>query len=429
MKKLDEITLADLMPDSISGDANVSATARAIDPQLKAVSEAVDKPLILAAIDTLPSDILEHLAVQYDVTSWDSAWPIGTKRAVLKAAIADKRKMGTRGAVQRAIEAVAPLATITEWWQTDPKGTPHTFTIDVLQDGSAVDAETQRNVISQVNEAKPARSHYTFGVQQNAQGNLYLAGVLRSIAYARVRSAGTTIEQMAIDAGVLAAMRGVSIRRIIEYSHMGDMPEPTPVPVEENAYFTTNGSAETSSKTISSSGYTALYDATGVRLRQQPEMLYTPIKYLQRNGSGGYIDAVLPNILIDRCFMCSTSSRSNELSIYNHVAVSSSYAVLVYTKSRATLHTAYLNADKTPKTIYTDSVWRLFDEEGQNIPAHGGQLDKVAYYYVNGERLYNVNESGDPIIIMAISGGKLNIRVDSSITIEKLEFSTQPTVE
>ena len=202
MKKLDEITLSDLMPDSISGDANVSAAARAIDPQLKAVSEAVDLPLILAAVDTLPSGILEHLAVQYDVTSWDSAWPVGTKRAVMKAAIADKRKMGTRGAVQRAIEAVAPLATITEWWQTDPKGTPYTFTIAVLQDGSAVDAETQRNIMSQVNEAKPARSHYTFGVQQNAQGNLYLAGVLRSIAYARVRSAGATIDQTAIDAGL-----------------------------------------------------------------------------------------------------------------------------------------------------------------------------------------------------------------------------------
>jgi hypothetical protein len=42
MKKLDEITIADLMPDSISGDREVSATARAIDPQLKVISEGVD---------------------------------------------------------------------------------------------------------------------------------------------------------------------------------------------------------------------------------------------------------------------------------------------------------------------------------------------------------------------------------------------------
>lgn len=229
MKKLDEITIADLMPDSISGDAEVSATARAIDPQLKIISEGVDLPLILAAIDTLGEGVLEHLAAQYDLTAWDSAWPIDTKRAVLKTAIADKRKKGTRGAVQRAIEAVAPIATITEWWQTQSEMAPHTFRIDVLQDGSAVDAETQADVIAQVNDAKPERSHFAFSVGQQAQGNLYLSGVIRTIAYARVRSSGMTAVQTEIDAGVLAALRGMNIRRIMEFSHMGDMPEPTPV--------------------------------------------------------------------------------------------------------------------------------------------------------------------------------------------------------
>jgi phage tail P2-like protein len=231
MKKLDEITIADIMPDSISGDREVSATARAIDPQLKVVSDGVDLPLILASIDTLSAGVLEHLAAQYDLTAWDSAWPIGTKRAVLKTAIADKRKKGTRGAVQRAIEAVAPLATITEWWQKTPKGTPHTFEIDVLQDGEAVDAETVADVIAQVNDSKPVRCHFTFSVGQRAQGNMYLSGVIRTIAYARVRSSGMTAVQTEIDAGALAALRGMNIRRIMEFSHMGDMPEPTPVPV------------------------------------------------------------------------------------------------------------------------------------------------------------------------------------------------------
>lgn len=229
MKRLDEITIADLMPDSISKDSEVSATSRAIDPQLKAISEAVNKPLILAAIDDLSEGVLEHLAVQYDVTAWNSAWPIETKQAVLKTAIADKRKMGTRGAVQRAIEAVAPIATITEWWQdTGGDMPPHTFEIDLLQEGSAVDAETQASVIAQVNEAKPVRSHFTFSVGQMLGGNVYFAGVLRSIAYARVRSAGISIEQMGIEAGILAAMRGMSIRRLLASSHMGEMPEPTP---------------------------------------------------------------------------------------------------------------------------------------------------------------------------------------------------------
>lgn len=227
MKKLNEITIADLMPDSISRDAEVSATSRAIDPQLKAISEAVNKPLILASIDELSEGVLEHLAVQYDVTAWNSAWDIDTKLAVLKTAIADKRKMGTRGAVQRAIEAVAPITTITEWWQdTSGDMPPHTFEIDLLQEGSAVDAETQASVIAQVNEAKPVRSHFTFSVGQMLGGNVYFAGVLRSIAYARVRSAGITIEQTNIRAGVLATVRGMAIRRFMAETEMGEMPEP-----------------------------------------------------------------------------------------------------------------------------------------------------------------------------------------------------------
>lgn len=227
MKRLDEITIADLMPDSISGDAQVSATARAIDPQLRLVSEAVDTPLILASIDDLSAGVLEHLAVQYDVTAWDSAWSIDTKRAVLKTAIADKRKKGTRGAVERAIEAVAPIATLTEWWQdTSGDMLPHTFKIDLLQDGPAVDPETQANVIAQVDEAKPVRSHYTFTAIQKAGSGFYFAGVLRAISYARVRSAGISIEQTSIDAGVLAALRGMNIRRLLASSHMGEMPEP-----------------------------------------------------------------------------------------------------------------------------------------------------------------------------------------------------------
>jgi phage tail P2-like protein len=227
MKRLDEITIADLMPDSISGDAQVSATARAIDPQLRLISEAVDRPLILASIDELSAGVLEHLAVQYDVTAWDSAWPTETKRAVLKTAIADKRKMGTRGAVQRAIEAVAPIATITEWWQdTSGDMPPHTFKIDLLQEESAVDAETQADAIAQVNEAKPVRSHYTFTAIQKAGSGFYFAGVLRAIAYARVRSAGITIERTSIQAGICAALRGMNIRRLLASSHMGEMPEP-----------------------------------------------------------------------------------------------------------------------------------------------------------------------------------------------------------
>ena len=226
MKDLETIKLADILPDSIGKDATVAAAGEAIDPQLKAVSKAVNYPLIYARIDSLTSEQLEHLAVQYDLSSWRSDWPLNTKRQVLKTAIADKRKKGTRGAVQRAIEAIAPITTITEWWQTSPHGTPHTFRIDTLQDGEAIDAQTQADVIAQVNDAKPLRSHFDFTIAQLGGANLNFCGFVRGIGYNRIRSTGMVSEQASIQAGVMAMARPVVSRWLIEKGHMGDMPEP-----------------------------------------------------------------------------------------------------------------------------------------------------------------------------------------------------------
>ena len=298
MKKLNEITIADLMPDSISGDAQVSATARAIDPQLRLISEAVDRPLILAAIDDLSAEVLEHLAVQYDVTAWDSAWPIETKRAVLKTAIADKRKKGTRGAVERAIEAVALIATLTEWWQdTSGDMPPHTFKIDLLQDGSAVDPETQANVIAQVEEAKPVRSHYAFRVGQLLGGDLYFAGVLRAISYARVRSAGISIEQTNIDAGVLAALRGMSIRRLLASSHMGEMPEPTPA---TPAYYILTSTTEVQGPPLGETHLVLIKSARGSRSLS-----------IAQGGAARVLDVYVPPIVVTLTAQCSYADASS----------------------------------------------------------------------------------------------------------------------
>ena len=349
MKKLDEITIADLMPDSISQDAQVSATARAIDPQLRLVSEAVEKPLILYSIDDLSAGVLEHLAVQYDVTTWDSGWPIETKRAVLKTAIADKRKKGTRGAVQRAIEAIAPVATITEWWQADPPETPHTFRIDVLQDGSAVDAETQADVIAQVIEAKPVRSHFTFNVGQRLGGDLYFAGVLRAIAYARVRDSGIVIEQMGIQAGVLATVRGMNVRHILAETEMGEMPEarfdfilydttagavasgasydgiltfPTTYHTIEDAadiifveyplqtaYFYNTGSAGTSN--LQYSGTAPLFDANGAELYMIQNRRYV-LLHIYRRSSGQEVEVSIPS----GCYLTEQNTSTHRLGLF-----------------------------------------------------------------------------------------------------------------
>lgn len=227
-KDIKDVKLIDLLPDSISGDEGVQAVAGSIDPQLQAVSDALNAPLVLPALGDLATGILDHLAAQYDVTAWDTAWDKAQKIAVLRAAIQDKRKKGTRNAVQRAIEAIAPIAQISEWWEQTPEGAPHTFRVDVMQDGEVVPAQTQSDVLAQIEEAKPVRSHLeAFTIGQKAGAGIYMSGIARAISYARVTSTGTVEETGSIRAGIAAYARAFNVRRLVTEGIMGKLPEPS----------------------------------------------------------------------------------------------------------------------------------------------------------------------------------------------------------
>jgi P2-related tail formation protein len=98
---------------------------------------------------------------------------------------------------------------IREWWQTTPRGDPHTFDL-VLNltgsDGEAATAEFVDQVIEAVRLVKPLRSHFTF-----TQG---------------IRSEG--------DVGVLGRARVVRYERLQFNVSAGDNPEPDPVLLMED---------------------------------------------------------------------------------------------------------------------------------------------------------------------------------------------------
>lgn len=188
MKTLEEIRLADIMPGSITKDGTVSAAAGAIDPQLKAVSGAVDNPAIYSRLEVLPGEMLDNLAAQYDVTAWRESWNLQTKRAVLKTAIRNKRKVGTVSAVKDALESIGAFSNIVEWWQKEPKGTPHTFSIYVsLNDApEAVSEDVQTYTKAMIDAAKPLRSHYDLVLVQRLSGGMGIYGEVRTAVYRRI---------------------------------------------------------------------------------------------------------------------------------------------------------------------------------------------------------------------------------------------------
>ncbi|MBO9493848.1 phage tail protein I [Thalassotalea sp. G20_0] len=110
---------------------------------LAAVSERFDRLPVpyrqLWNADECPVEFLPFLAYSFSVDQWDDSWPEHIKRQTVKDALYQHRIKGSRKAVEDAIAHFGTTAYITEWWQTTPKGEPHSFSVDI----SAQDNERQ----------------------------------------------------------------------------------------------------------------------------------------------------------------------------------------------------------------------------------------------------------------------------------------------
>lgn len=188
MKTLDNAKLSDVLPDSIAKDAKVSAAAAAIDPYLAAVASGREIPAIYASLSRLTGRQLDHIATQWDVRVWRESWTDDLKRSVLSTAIIDKRKRGTVSAVKGALESISSIATIVEWWQKNPKGTPHTFTVyaTVSEFEGTLDSELQEDILALIDDNKPLRSHYDFVLQTTGRGEIGFVGVVRPLVFAKL---------------------------------------------------------------------------------------------------------------------------------------------------------------------------------------------------------------------------------------------------
>lgn len=189
-KELKDVRLSDLLPDSIAHDPDVKHSAESIDAQLLDMAAAVDLPSIYVSIGKLTSRQLDHVAYGWDASVWRDSWPISLKRSVLKNVICEKRKRGTLRAVKDAVSSIGSAATIEEWWQQEPKGTPHTFTIyaTLAKIDGTLDTEMQEDLFGLIDDAKPVRSHYDFVLIRRLDGQIGMAGALRPVTYARIRA-------------------------------------------------------------------------------------------------------------------------------------------------------------------------------------------------------------------------------------------------
>lgn len=173
----------DLLPPS------ATSQERAIALSAGRVSDVQSPLRQLWNPDTCPIDILPWLAWALSVDTWNPNWAEVTKRAVVKSAIATAKYKGTKKAVADALSAIGAGVVMTEWFEKDPVGDPHTFTINIVASDTSLEA--QEIMVSEIDRTKPLRSHYdiVFGVA--TEGSINIVGVLRPAVFTRLDGAAT----------------------------------------------------------------------------------------------------------------------------------------------------------------------------------------------------------------------------------------------
>ena len=126
-KTLHDISFADLLPSSITGDPSVRAAAMAMDSELKSMGSAVEKICIYSRFDEIEEPLLTHLAWQFKLDFWDASLPVETKRSLVRNAYAWHRRKGTPSAVEELVSIVFGQGDVLEWFEYD--GEPYHFKI------------------------------------------------------------------------------------------------------------------------------------------------------------------------------------------------------------------------------------------------------------------------------------------------------------
>ena len=158
----------------------------------------LDLPVPLKTLwnpDSIALGQLPWLAWSLSVDAWKPYWPEVVKRNRVKTAIDIARRKGTAKSVRDVVESFGGHVEIREWWQQEPKGVPHTFSL-VLSvpstGGLEASSEYVDDIIAEVTRTKPARSHFTFTQGVAFAGGIGVIAVARPLAYARLQFSGVS---------------------------------------------------------------------------------------------------------------------------------------------------------------------------------------------------------------------------------------------
>lgn len=158
---------------------NTTPLERAIARACAALEETPVPINDLWSPDRCPVDLLPFLAWSFSVDRWDDNWSEAVKRATIKASRYIHQHKGTIVAVRGVVESLGYIIKITEWWQTEPRGTRGTFALEVGVLDSGITDEMFVEMERLIDDAKPLSRHLSgLRIHLESRGTLYLGGYL-----------------------------------------------------------------------------------------------------------------------------------------------------------------------------------------------------------------------------------------------------------
>lgn len=144
-----------ILPSSISGDETVRQAAAAVDAAIMATDEGIINVLLMSRIPVLPEAVVDALAWQFHVDTYDEEMDIDQKRQLVENAIRDHKYKGTPWAVKSVVKVILGYAEVEEWWQYD--GSPYHFRVNGSA-GPVVYGVQLEKLVYAINRAKNVRS-------------------------------------------------------------------------------------------------------------------------------------------------------------------------------------------------------------------------------------------------------------------------------
>lgn len=145
-----------VLPEVLQTDEKMLALATAIAGELSKLSAETAAANIYANIDTLPEEILDILAIDFKVDWWSFDYTLEEKRRTLKSSWYVHKRLGTKGAVERALSAIYEGSEVVEWFEYG--GEPYHFKLIIPVDETTLDPKKHETVLNLVSFYKNLRS-------------------------------------------------------------------------------------------------------------------------------------------------------------------------------------------------------------------------------------------------------------------------------